>query len=1476
MAKPNPSILDAFRDRLLAAINRSSLMKVSITKTGSLLDLRRLEILKPGLAHDVLQTLIGDRPVNIDFSWRFATPQVTEVADQESDDGPTVHSQKLIEAVFTRIVRKSLLAKRELGIQAVWLGFPLLHIMIGDDKSKKQLLAPVFLWPVAIQPDERREGRYRLCRDGLPRFNRAMAVWTKNNLKVVLDEPTEEEVAALTWEKLPLHLARLAEALDLTVPSPVEQIKAVPSLKSLQDKANRNLFASAVLGFFRWQNERLLADVESIKDFAECTGPIESYVSGDSKRPSPPITLVPSVEDQYLVDDADFSQERTVWSVRNAQGTVIHGPPGTGKSQTIVNIIADALAHDRTVLMVCQKQAATRVVLERLRGVGLEKLCIEVHDAESERNSVFKQIRDQAGLLPAEMTRSKTHEKRMQLAREVTELKAYLDGIAKGFHEKHQDIQLSFQQIKAREGRIQRLFPAARPLQSLNADLRNVPAGVLKQICQHAENVGIWFCESDPANNPWRHHQPTLHDDPGTKEDLHLLIERLLEHDEQHQAQCQRRGVGHSLPPDTTGLESAVRDVVEVLKKYKSSTRAVFLRAWLSDFRKNKPDAHQLRVVHHKVAEAVSESARVAKLPLDPDLAARCESIGDSELMVIRRQAERVVRLQHGWWWQRLFGGYSSASRVLSRWWPREDNASIETIAVRIVETLTNYERHMNLAQMNKTLVPKLKPRKLGVGEHQFKYSRDAKESLKDAVWLREQEQKFPILNGIIDCIQKGTDFTAAEKLLQCTAERATIVSTILEDLRRLEAYLKTEGLEEPRAKVLAGRPIRDWLLQLKHGFRSFPSLLRWEADCRQRTQLGHSVFRALEQYERDRRSQKNLPVPPDYLINAGYGQWWSALIELTAVRAWLSVCYERSPNLINFDPHQHEKKRQRLRDALHEKRELEPIVIRERWVEKQIRHRSEPWNKMFQLSGANSKRIRQAVELSLPRGLLNLRPCWLVDPETAAHIFPLQQGIFDVVIFDEASQCPLEYAIPAIFRGTTLVVSGDAKQLPPTGFFSSKIKADDSEEDDDDAEATDEVVSETDKKTREINAAFLRSAEDLLEASIGNLPGDERLLVHYRSDHPALIEFSNRAFYQGMLEAPPARMDQSKIKVPIEYREVGGKYENRTNRAEGHEIVELLKEMWLSEGAAPTIGVVTFNRPQSDLISDLLDEQCRKDQAFGARFQQEVARKDQNQDVGFFVKNLENVQGDERDIMIFSTTFGRSNSGAFYRKFGPVGAERGERRLNVAVTRAKKKVVIVGSMPIEEISDAMSLLSTPGSALRPRCYLQLYLAYSKAVSDMNEERVQQILDRLMRRGQSSQPIGGLPDSPFEEEVRQCLLNLGHTVDCQVGESGFKIDLAVRHPDPSRGYVIGIECDGATYHSERSAHLRDVWRETILRRRGWTIHRIWSTNWWYRRNEEVAKLQDVIKSALVQAGMSTAVMNGPNAPETAKSGFGEP
>ena len=478
---------------------------------------------------------------------------------------------------------------------------------------------------------------------------------------------------------------------------------------------------------------------------------------------------------------------------------------------------------------------------------------------------------------------------------------------------------------------------------------------------------------------------------------------------------------------------------------------------------------------------------------------------------------------------------------------------------------------------------------------------------------------------------------------------------------------------------------------------------------------------------------------PSEDSTTVAHGDWWAALVEMSALSDWMHLLHKKCPDLISLSPRRRDECVSQLRKALALKRDHEPEWVKDLWRAKQLERKDAPWPQIFRMRRSRygeTKRLREAIELGIPEGLLSFRPCWLVGPEAAAKLFPLSEGIFDVVIFDEASQCPLEQALPAMYRGKRLIVAGDEKQLPPTSFFVADVASEDApsaaEEDD---EATDEIVDPRASRIAELTEEDITSVDNLLDAAVGMLP-EEYLVVHYRSEHPALIDYSNQAFYDGKLEMPPMHAHGRMSEIPFEFYQVEGTYlpvPHRTNRHEAQKVVELLKGIWLDDSGPPTVGVVTFNKPQQELIEDIIEEECTKDRIFGESYERQRARIEGNQDVGFFVKNLENVQGDERDVMIFSTTFGRDPTGHFYRRFGPVGASGGERRLNVAVTRAKQKVIVVTSMPLNEIGSALASRGV-GGGLTPADYLQLYLAYVEAVCQGESDRVRSIFGRLNDR----------------------------------------------------------------------------------------------------------------------------------------------
>lgn len=440
----------------------------------------------------------------------------------------------------------------------------------------------------------------------------------------------------------------------------------------------------------------------------------------------------------------------------------------------------------------------------------------------------------------------------------------------------------------------------------------------------------------------------------------------------------------------------------------------------------------------------------------------------------------------------------------------------------------------------------------------------------------------------------------------------------------------------------------------------------------------------------------------------------------------------------------------------------------------------------------------------------------WLMTPEVVSELLPLETGLFDLVIFDEASQMYVEKGVPAIQRAKKVVIAGDSKQLRPSNLGAGRMEYD-------------EDIPE------DIEGTAALEEESLLDVARFKFVPPVILNYHYRSKYEELIAFSNYAFYKGKLYVSP---NVSAIAPPIQvYKVDDGQWIDRSNRSEARKVIELLQNFFKSRQAGETIGIITFNIGQRDLIEDLIDEECARDQAFSTRIKNEINRKENGEDVGLFVKNIENVQGDERDVIFFSIGYAKNENGRLVRNFGWLNQKNGENRLNVAISRARQKVVIVTSFEPHELQVEDAKNDGPK-------YLRKYLEYAFAISNGDKANAQQVLLSFGDTGNS----GNLRfDSDFENQVYDALTERGYTVESQIGIGGYSIDLAVRKDDK---YLLGIECDGKLYHSSKSARERDYHRQKYLESRGWIIHRIWSTNWWKNSIKEIDKIDAILQSIM--------------------------
>ncbi|MFI2036117.1 DUF3320 domain-containing protein [Streptomyces bottropensis] len=430
------------------------------------------------------------------------------------------------------------------------------------------------------------------------------------------------------------------------------------------------------------------------------------------------------------------------------------------------------------------------------------------------------------------------------------------------------------------------------------------------------------------------------------------------------------------------------------------------------------------------------------------------------------------------------------------------------------------------------------------------------------------------------------------------------------------------------------------------------------------------------------------------------------------------------------------------------------------------------------------------------------VKPCFMMSPLTVSQFLP-PDFEFDVVVFDEASQVLPQDAVNSVYRGKALVVAGDQKQLPPTSFFSAAGVSDDGGEWDEDA---------TDG---------FESILDMCKASgvLRGLP----LRWHYRSRHENLIAFSNHDFYDNSMITFPGALEQGPD-IGVEFIKADGVYDRGGSSDNPLEASKVAQRVIHHFDTRPehTLGVVALSKAQAEAIEEAVQKARAARPDLDHHFTE--GRLD-----GFFVKNLETVQGDERDVIILSIGYGPDHRGKLLSTFGPINREGGWRRLNVAVTRARRRMEVVASFHGGDLSD---------SANKSVQHLKRYLQYA--------QHGPAILQTV-----AADPDAA-PESPFEEEVIDVLRGWGYEVQPQVGVAGFRIDMAVRHPGAPGTYALGIECDGAMYHSSRAARDRDRLREAVLRDLGWRLHRIWGTDWYRNRRDAMARLRAAVEAACAE------------------------
>jgi very-short-patch-repair endonuclease len=1209
-----------------------------------------------------------------------------------------------------------------------------------------------------------------------------------------------KDILPFIYELLRKHDISLTLETDQSI-APFKNIKKenIP-----EGKKGFTLYPYAVMGKFQQSTSTLLNDYNLLLDELPEDGFLDALINGseenegDFEEISEEELNQVHPSENFFVLETDASQEAVVVAARNRKGLIVHGPPGTGKSQVIVNLIVDRMSKGQKVLLVCQKPAALDVVYNRLGQINLQNHVALVHDFNKNKIDVYRKI---ASVIDRSLPIKGQDIDR--ISNEKFALAQKLNKTAFSLHQERPFGKSLFYLYSKAKWDQTLIIEAEDLLGNLTFDELEMTLIELKTVIELKQKY-------DTSNHPWNNRKSFA----GFSVKQHLDLSNILSSIVKDVKQVANlKNELHLLFEPVYYLEN-----IHVLYEMQKVTTVI----------KNRNlHKHILRFFSDENAHQVTENDKHLEI-----IKSKFGSF-QKQINILNERPEAVtgLRYEEAVKWNeklKLFGELNKKfTRFFNHSWysvKREiqDHFKANGISFNMqslheyhakVETYILFEEIRNEANLV------------------YFYSDAPIENQLDKwnVWIKLKENVKDFIQAFVEtqtCFpdwinNPSTHDHLGEFFNEPFSNEINGLIKLAEQTRELnvqicslEPYLKRETVNE-------------FVKQLNEGVYSIPeyeglfrTLDQFDSLCRldqMKEEMGDLKKTLLE-----RCAQKAPLESTPNLVD-----FWINLIRNSFLHAWILQIESGEPHVKDVSTEIYKSNLDRFQKLLNDKRKAVPILIDSLLANsatqvvgstrQKLKHESNKKRKLMPL--------RQVVG-HFYDDLLKLVPCWLCTPEAVSAIFPLHQDMFDLVIFDEASQCPVENAIPSIYRAKHLIVAGDEKQLPPSSFFQASIEDEDEDEDDNTI-----YVDKTDKH-----------AKSLLEWAKPKFP-DKWLTWHYRSEYEELINFSNYAFYDKRIQIAPS-VKKGTGSRPIEFIKVDGHWENSSNRVEAEKIVDSVINILQNDDSQPTLGIITFNKDQADLINDVFEERMVKSPELRLLIDEARSRKNGDEHIGLFVKNIENVQGDERDVILFSVAYAKNSEGKMVSQFSALSRDGGGNRLNVAISRARRKVIIVCSFEPSEWTRA----ETYAQGVK---YLKRYLEYGKAISDGDYSLAQSILNGLIDATNVKDLNNQLIfDSGFEEEVCNALRACGYDVHTQVGFSGYRIDLAIVDPVGKERYFLGIECDGATYHSSKVARERDFYRQRFLESKGWKIHRIWSRNWWLAKNKEIEKIQKVLEALL--------------------------
>lgn len=1475
--KLSKTLLAELQKRLKVGNRRGVHLNAIPKNSAYKLDIANLSIIRDSLPNEFIECLLTKNKFNFEISWRDIEIDLFGLDIKEQKKYITLGKS------FEHILNQVETIKSEKGIETFGFGFPLL--IRRDRLDKKLTIAPLLIWQLELRRSKKND-TWEIIRsdDASVNINEVLANHLKSDSNIEINQIpnemlednviTKNELFEICYDILKDtnvgDKKGLKENLDKAFGN-IIPITAEDDLKHMAfNDSNALINYSGLFSYFEIQKNNIIKDYDELIKLAG-EEIIQDDYSGNSFQP---ITSI----------STDPTQQNVLNSLENTRDLVIQGPPGTGKSQTLTAILVNALENKKKTIVVCEKNTALEVLQSSLKKIGLDQHSILIHDIATDRKKVVTSVRDR--IQNIDILRDKYGNSKFTYDSQLKNINNLIDKVNKkhklldarilanynwtdvvGMYLKQLRKYSEDDEVKINpKFNFNFNFDEFNNLNNLVIDAQRLFKSrlnnkVSRMLPEHAYESSSFYNLEDSISEAFIQYQNLLNEVKKSKDTLY-----------DEYVNYRHNLLGNQLKNITKildNLDVLSLNLTDILLDLKTKFIQIENQNFDIDFNKYADQRELLRKLELKYKNNIDFKNEEKLLGFSYNVTSLFSKNKKQTIIDFKQFNSVIEELNDTIKSSKFISCLNYENTILSKLNAFSDfYEKTESLKTQFNESTEQKFNELDLNYLAKLETEEKLIEHINLLKSRINLSHSEKLILNDIYreisdYFSSQKEVYKNLELVL---KTSPDFNIDFHFVNNHIDNDNQIQKVKKRIQDINSSIQnTIDFEFLNADIFEDEakfnhlPIYNQLKNILDQLHTRILSDGYIANYSKSKNL-NALINSVEYY----LDQKKLYVEENSdAFRADYN-WFSFFNKLDdghkEIIESLSNCKDWS---ISFSIYYFNKllrcfatddlpSDQFLIDDLflnEEKLQTNQInFINDVWYKEQYLKLSNfdksntgvKVKNLYNVKGSSGHRrysLRNIIECDIDL-FTSFFPIVLTTPDIASNLFKYNNRYFDIVLFDEASQLRLEDNLPAMLKGKQIVIAGDEHQMPPSNYF-SKIYNGDIESEDEIVEDDSNIIK--DKSTLD---SLALSCSSLLEFGSEMSFKTKYLDFHYRSKHPYLIEFSNFAFYKQKLKALPQIFDYKSIS----YINVGGIFQNSINEKEADVVLSILENNinQKKDGSFPTIGIATFNIAQRDLIKAKIDE--RKKQEKYKEFNSKILELEKN---GLFVKNLENIQGDERDVIIISTTYGKDVSGTFYERLGPINFEKGYKLLNVIITRAKYKNYIVTSIPEEKILKFKDYLVTQGSNNK-KASLYAYLAYAKGVSEGNEDLRLGVLDALKSNYNSDTAIDidleALLESPFEKEVYERLIQVlekKHII-LQYKVGGFRIDMVIDF-NIQGVPKIAIECDGAKYHSSNQAYLYDMHRQRILESQGFVFHRIWGTNWWRNQKVECQKLLKFIE-----------------------------